>query len=492
MDYLDHKKEIRQRIILFVGYALVGLAIIIATVVLWYQSYGYGVNKKGDVIQNGLTFFSSHPNPANIYLNGKPSNSTTNTRLSVAAGVYSIKLTRDGYYDWQRNIEVVGGDVQHFDYPLLFPKTVTTKNIQNLTSPPGIVTQSPDHRWLLIQSTPSLLQFNLYDLKNPDKAAVGVSLPASILAKATNSENWLLVEWATDNRHVVLRHNYDNKTEYILVDRDQPSLSINLNANLGINPTKLTLNDRKYDQYYIYDAATFSLARTSLKTPISSPVLQHVLAYKTYGNDTVLYVTDHGSAPGRVGLKLMVGNSTYQIRTLSAGSDYLLDLTKYGGVMYVVAGAASDNRVYVYRDPIRQLQSQPKLPAAFAHVLHVDKPNYVSFSSNAQFIVAENGNKFGVYDIENKAGYHYTTTQPLDSPQLHATWMDGHRLNYVSGGRLNVFDYDYLNLRSFVAQDANYLPAFSPNYKLVHTITAAPTAGQLSLSQTSLLAPADR
>ncbi len=118
MDYLDPKKRSRHTIILMVGYVLVGVAIVIGTLVLLYQAYGFGLNKNGKVIQNGLFFFSSQPHPAQIYVNGALKSVKTNTRLSLPAGVYEVTLRRDGYRDWRRTIALEGGSVEQFRLPL--------------------------------------------------------------------------------------------------------------------------------------------------------------------------------------------------------------------------------------------------------------------------------------------------------------------------------------------------------------------------------------
>lgn len=493
MDYLDPKKQFRHRIILFVGYILIAVAIVIAALILLYQAYGFGIGKNGTVIQNGLTFFSSTPNPASIYVNNKLESATTNTRLVLPEGIYHIKLTRTGYRDWQRTIELDGGSVEHFDYPFLFPKTLTNKKLQTYATAPGLMTQSPDKRWLLVEEPGSMTIFDVYDLKNPTKTPVDISLPANLVTKATSTENWQLSEWADDNQHVLLQHSYDGKAEFILLDRIHPEQSVNLNTTLAVNPTKLTLNNKKYDQYYIYDAATSALQTATLKTPaVVTPFLQHVLAYQSYGNNTMLYVTDSNAPKGEVWVKLRTGTTTYNIRKLPAGTGYLVDLTEYSGVMYVAAGDASGNKVYIFKDPVGQLSNQPNQAVTPIQVLHVPQPNYLSFSPNAQFIVAANGNHFGVYDIENEIGYNYTTPQQLDPPQASATWMDGDRLTLVSGGKLSVFDYDDTNQQTLVAASSSYIPAFAPDYKYVYELAPGATAGQLDLDQTSLLTTADR
>lgn len=490
MDYLDINKERRHNILLMAGYLLIGTAITIATLVLLYQAYGFGINRNGTVVQNGLIFFSSRPNPASIYTNGKLQDKTTNTRMTLPAGMYDVKLAREGYHDWQRKIEVTGGGVQHFDYPFLVPQKLDANELDSFDAAPGMITQSPDKRWLLVQHSASLTDLKIYDLKDEQRKTAGVKLPENLLSNGT-TESWEALEWADDNKHVLLQHNYDDKREFILVDRTQPTASVNLNRSLSINPTKLELNNRKYDRYYAYSAADSTLRSLRLEgSSEEEPIFQRVIAYKHYSDDTLLYVTDTGAPAGKVLVKLNSGAKTWNIRQFSAGSSYVVDLTKYSGDMYVAAGSAVDNKVYIYKDPVGQLDSGAKTPGP-VQVLHVDGVNFLSFSSSAQFIAAQNGNHFGVYDIENKAGYNYVTGDPLDPPQTHANWMDGNRLMYVSNGRLVMFDYDVQNWQVLGSSLPEYKAAFGPDFENLYLISPAAN-GRFALTETSLLSSADR
>jgi hypothetical protein len=221
-------------------------------------------------------------------------------------------------------------------------------------------------------------------------------------------------------------------------------------------------------------------------------LIQHVLAYQSYSTDTFLYFSDESAVAGKVTLKLLIGSTTTQLKTLPASPSYLVDLTKYSGDLYIVAGSSSENKVYIFKDPVGQLSGSQKHALVPSQVLHVNQPNYVSFSNNAQFIVAENGQQFGVYDIENDKGYNYSSEQVLDAPQAHASWMDGDRLLITSGGSLVAFDYDHTNQRTLVGNNPAYLPAFAPDFKYLYSLAPSATAGQTVLDQTSLLAPADR
>lgn len=490
MDYLDPKKQTRQSALLFTGYFLIGLAILIGTFILVYQAYGFGVSRDGQVVQSGLVFFSSKPNPANIYLNGKLNKDQTNTRVVLPENIYSVQITRDGYRDWKREIGVEGGSVRHYDYPFLFPTTLETKNLYPLIGTPSIATQSPDKRWLLIQLPGPGLKFSAYDLKNIKTPPVELTVPSTAFTRTLTADNWQFSEWADDNNHFVLIHQFDGKKEFVLVERKDPAKAVNLSKNINHKFSELTLADKKYDQYFLYDNTILSLKRTSLNSTAIKEVLTKAYAYKTYGNDSFLFVTDDPKQPGKVKYVLKIKDKEYALKTVSPDSGYLLDLTKYSDKLFVVIGAVNGDKVYVYKDPVASFGGTDSKPLAPVQVFHIAKPNYVKFSSSAQFVLAQNGNQFAIYDAENDKGFKYNSKQPIDAPQQHATWMDGNRLMYVSGGRVFVFDYDFNNRQFLSPAASGYEPFFSSDYKFLYTIS--PVNAQLYLTQTSMLTKADQ
>jgi hypothetical protein len=492
MDYLDLKKQLHNRILLFTGYVLIAVAIVFAAIALLYQASGVGIDKNGKVIQNGLVLISSKPSGSDIYLNGTLYKDKTNTRLFVPVGDYDVQIKRNGYHSWRRTIDVNGSVVQHFSYPFLIPNKLTTSIIQPYAAAPGLSTQSPDRRWLVTQRTASLTDFDIYDLKDFSKLAVPASLPATLLAPATGAQNLQAVSWADDNRHVLLLHTYDDKTEYILFDRSSPADSVNLNTTLKISPTQLTLQDRKFDKYYIYSATESTVRSLTLNNATPLLRLEHVLAFQSYKDDTFLYVTNAGAKKGEVLVKLLIADKSYTIRSLPADTTYVLDMAGYSGKFYVVAGATSENKVFIYTDPVGQM-SRLNIPLPVQpKVLAIANPNYLHFSDTAQFVMAENGNQFAVYDLESLDTFTYAASSPLDVPQTHASWMDGDRIIYVSGGKLVMFDYDHLNQQVLTANNPAYLPYFDPDFAFVAQLATDPTTGKTNLTRTSLRTPADQ
>lgn len=488
MDFLDPAKKRVQKIRLLVGYVFITILILLAATVLLYQAYGYGFGKNGQVIQNGLVFVNSVPSGADIYLSGASAGAKTNARLVLPAGQYTLKLQLNGYRDWVRSLGVEGGSVERFDYPFLFPAKLATTTYANA---PGLVAQSLDRRWLLVAQTGSFTDFDLYDLSNHTQPATTISLPAGLLTAppAGGTQSWQLVAWASDNRHVLLLHNYTGGSEYILLDRQTPAASLNLTRTLNLSASaRLSLSNRRYDYYFVYDSVAATLGSTNLTDTAIAPLLTHVLDFQTYNTGTILYATDAGAPAGKALIELSQNGKNYQLQTVSAGSQYLLDLTDYNGAQYIVLGAAADGRVYVYENPLADLAVSPPQPLVPAAILRVSGPDFEAFSASARFIMVENGSSFAVYDSLNAKTYSYHLNVPID-PGEHAVWMDGNRLILTSAGKLVVFDYDDANQQTLNAAEPDSLPYFDPKYQYLYNLAPAAIAPQVVLDSTALTVP---
>lgn len=498
MDFLDPKKQRAHMVRLIVGYVLIGLAILIATSILLYRANGFGLGKDGEVVQNGLVFIASQPDGADIYINDKLYKDRTGARLQMTEGDYTIEVKKQDYRDWRRAITVEGGSVSRYDYPLLIPKTLTPTPVKSYTASPAFATQSPDRRWILVSQPGTPLGFDVYDVRDAKQVGANlrsITLPAGITTAGVENQGWKLTEWSTDNRHVILEHTFEGGMEYVLVDHEEPDRSLNLTKTLGLGAGQvLTLNDKKFDKYYLYDPETKTVSTASVADGAThTPVLAGVLGFKSYSDNILLYATDAGATPGTVVTMLKDGDTTYKIREIGPNGPFLLDLARYDGDWYVVVGASSDNKTYVFKNPQAVRKTGKVKNLVPVRVLRVTAPNYLAFSSNTRFIMAENGTSFAVYDAETDKSYTYATSPPLDAGIVHATWMDGHRLTYVSGGKSIIFDYDNINQQTLVAAHPAYLPFFDRDYRYVYTLTPpAAATGQSIFTSTALLTEKDR
>lgn len=470
MDFLDPKKRRAHNIRLMLGYCLVGLALLLASTLLLFTAFGYGINRStGEVIQNGLLFVDAHPEQARITLNGQDKGDTDG-RFVLEAGSYTLELRRDGYRDWKRQFTLEGGNIVRLVYPFLFPEKLTSKDIVAYNAAPDMVSSSPDRRWIVSHVPDALTTLQITDTGNKQLPTTSISLAPTLFGTHTGTQTLEAVEWSTDNKHLLVKFNFDGGYDYLILDREKPEESLSVSQTFGKAFTKVTLRDKASDQLYLYDGngGVLISGRTGDKT--TAPVVSGVTNFWPYKNNTILYATNTDAPAEKSIIKLKEGASTYTIREVMRADKVLLNMAEFDGDTYVVTGSVADGKVYVYKNPVATLKDNSKKVLLHTLLMKLDNPEFLTFSANTRFIAIQSAAKFDVYDLETKNQYKYDTALKL-APAQKASWMDGHRLMLVSEGKMNVFDYDGTNKQTLVNASAAFIPAFDRDYNQLFTVS---------------------
>ncbi len=116
------------------------LFIIISSLSLvWAKGYTVDI-ADGSIYKRGVILLRSNPDNAVITVNGEITPSRTTARLKLRAGTYDIKVSKDGYRDWEQQITVEAGRAvvaEHILLPARKPQTTTiaspvsTKTVAN-------------------------------------------------------------------------------------------------------------------------------------------------------------------------------------------------------------------------------------------------------------------------------------------------------------------------------------------------------------------------
>ena len=486
MDFLDPKKRRSRNIRLMIGYFLMAIALLLASILLLYAAFGYGINRStGEVTQNGLVFVDAHPEQATMYLNGV-NKGGTDGRFVLEAGTYNMELKRDKYRSWQRDFTLDGGNIVRLVYPFLFPETLSSRDILAYNTTPDLVSSSPDRKWILSHSPSALTTFQLTDASDKELPTTTFAIPASILGTRSGAQTMKVVEWSTDNRHILVQYTFDGGYDYLVIDRQAPEQSISVSQTINSPFVSVTLKDKKFDQLYIHQSVGGQLISANTKDKTTTPVAANVLQFWPHKDNTILYATVDAVSADKALIKLKEGQTTYSIREVVRHDLYMLNMAEFDGDTYVITGSAADGKVYVYKNPIDFLKKNTDGPLVQIALLRVDNPNQAIFSANTRFIAVQGGSTFAVYDFETEQQYKYDTKLPV-AAGYKATWMDGHRLMMVSEGKMNVFDYDNLNRQSLVATGPDFVPLFDRDFNQLFTVSPSKAdATKLTLLRTDL------
>lgn len=489
MDFLDPRKRRLQNIRLMIGYSLMAIAVGLTTIIFIYTASGYGINTKtGELIQNGLLFIDSKPPGASIYLNNQLQSNTTSARLVLPSGNYDLVIKKIGYRDWSRKFTLNEHSIARFVYPFLFPTVLASQHLKVYSVEPQVIAQSPDKRWVLVKTPPTdpkNIIFDMYDTSKLDQPPLPIALPPTLLSSSGIADTFEAIEWAADNNHLLLEHNYQGGSEFIIFSRTDPATSINIDRIFNTAPTNVSLRNKKIDQLYIYNQADSSLSLGDVNTSTLQPLLTHVLAYKSYGSDLLSYVTSQNADVGQVIARIWENGKTYPLHTFAIGNKYFLDAAHFQGHWYYVAGSDSADRINIYKDPLSGLKNPATAKAVPLIALQGSGVGSMTFSDNSRFIEAQAGQKFGIYDIETQSRYQYTLSAPI-SGEMH--WMDGHRLIGRSDGSILAIDYDATNQQVLIPLISDNI-YFDKNYNQLLSLVAVD--GGVALQRTDLRAGVD-
>lgn len=495
MDYLDPKKKKAKRIRLMIMYALLGIAISIATVVFVFLANGYYIDRKtGDVIQNGLIYIDSKPESATIHLNGVQQRGSTDARLVVPEGTYDIELRRDGYFAWKRNLRLEGGSLRRLTYARLIPEILDSEQALTFPSMPTAVSQSNDKRWMVAAFDDKPLVMQAVDLNSATPQLVEVPLPLDIITQKPGG-TWKFIEWADDHRTFLASYSSSSGAEYVLIDRTNPAAAINVTKTFAAQKvTAVSMRNRKNDQQFLYAADGGVLYKANAKTGEITEYLRGVTDYTAYGDDAVLYVTEKDAKAGTVKAILRKGDKDYTLREIKKDSKYLLEMAKLGNSLVMGIGSAAEGRVLVYDDPIHALSQNDfsTIPVPTT-VLKVDSPQELTISADSSVILARSGKNYASHEFEEDRTYVFTLDPEVSATQ-EIRWMDGrHFMIGSDDSKQYISDYDGSNLHQLSSSQPGLGSIFDAPIDRQFTFqSASADAPQPKMMRTFMRAKKDR
>lgn len=126
-----------------VSTVIISLLVIIGTVITILYAQGYRLGDTGNAIllkETGLLSLTSKPEGARVLINGNLTTATDDT-INLDEGTYEVRVEKDGYFPWIKNVDIKKGVVSNFQIRL-FPSTpeldpITRSGIQNPTVDPS-------------------------------------------------------------------------------------------------------------------------------------------------------------------------------------------------------------------------------------------------------------------------------------------------------------------------------------------------------------------
>jgi hypothetical protein len=299
---------------------LVSTLVVFGTYFISILARGYQVNlKNGSLQATGIISANSKPKGASVYLNDRLVTATDDT-LNLTPGDYQIKIVKDGYLPWQKNVQikkelVYQTETQLFrSVPDLKPITVT-----GAINP----TISPDFTKIVfsVASASATKDNGLYLIELTDNP-INISRNTPRLI----STNYPNVDWSkftfsfSPNSRQVLAFNKTTNINYLL-NIDNQITSNNLSdVTTRLNLIKEDWNNQK--QQLI--ASKLDQVPKALQTLVSTDSAQSI---SVTADDKVLYLAKvDGNLPDHIITPPPTQSTQTQSRNIKKGNYYVYDI----------------------------------------------------------------------------------------------------------------------------------------------------------------------
>ncbi|HEY8886638.1 MAG TPA: PEGA domain-containing protein [Candidatus Microsaccharimonas sp.] len=474
------KRQLLIRRIITYTIMFLSVVVIVAGTILFIL--GYRVDSdKGRLEQGALVQFDSKPSGADVAIDGKSINSNTPSKQTVVAGKHQFVVNKSGYESWSKTLNVKAGTLEWLDYLLLVPKNLQTESVANYTSVYG-EKASPDYKWLIVQGKADTPSFQLVDLRSQQVKSTTISLPTTLYTDATTAgvtHSFTMESWDKDGRYVIVKHTFNNKSEYIVVDTQDVATSVNVSTLLSISLSELKFSGTSGSALYGLTDGTIRKLDLSNAT-ISRGLVSNVKDFNLFDNTIVTYTgTDPSNAAHQVAGIYREGDElSHVLRTVNDLTTPLtIAATQYHSDDYIAISEGLKVTVLKGRYPASTDTANASLKS-YDELKVSSNIDTTQFSVDGDHLVVQSGLNFVSYEVEYMRQTSATIATAEVTPHT-LQWLDDAYLWAVYDGHLSIREFDGNNAHVIMTMEPGFDATLSQNGKYLYGIAKSGAGYQL-------------
>lgn len=297
---------------------LIGATII---VVYYGKGYRFGFDKgKLEFAGTGLFVATSNPDGAEVFVNGHLTTATDST-VNLAPGEYDIKISKEGYFSWQKKIKVQKEVVTKVN-ALLFPITPKLEGITAIGIDRPIIDPSQTRLAYTVASQ-AARKNGIYVVDMTSKPILTLQSASNQIADDT-IDNFSLsrLSWSPDGKEILAS---------ISATPDSNSATTYLLSANGFNqtPRDVTTTLTQTQSTWLREKQEKENSRlATLKAELKQTIQQNfsILAW-SYDDSKILYqASQSATIPIIINPRLIGTNSTEDARDIKKDSLYVYDI----------------------------------------------------------------------------------------------------------------------------------------------------------------------
>lgn len=338
---------------------------------------------------------------------------------------HAVLIKKDGYYDYQKNLEVKENLATKLEHVLLFKKDILFDNLINKTD---YFSVSPDvTKIILTLETKNKIQLNIFDTQDKSQK---ILFELSLSAKIQD------LKWSDNSQMVLLKTINSSKTEYFLLDTNKTQGVPQESALLALtylnkNSQQIYFNPQDPQELFFMENKKIYSAKNNK----ASAIISNAISYKISDNNIIWLSSE--------GFLLRSDISGKLIEKIT--SEGFAPNSKKTYEVYVVS-----SKIFLREnDALFMVESATKTLEKFK----IPITNYKLLASgDSQKLICFNDNKVYIYlfaepEKENTLLYGVPGAPPGSSSEKinNLFWLNNDYLIFQDGNKIIISEIDYRN-----------------------------------------------
>lgn len=460
----SEKLKRKQNFRVIISEFVMVMTVIIMVVILAFVVSGYWLNSDFKVERQGMLQVSSIPTGAELSIDGESSwMQRTNTSKILSSGEHTVVVSKDGYDNWTKTVNVSEGLLYRLQYPRLFLQNRTAETVLS-TKDFTLATISPARdKMLLIGNTTEWKVINLKDDKpTPKKINIAEVFSGISLADGATTglfqDEILTADWDSDGNHILFKVNHEGTPEWILLDVENVKNSVNLSRDFAATFSTVEILDNSAANLIAIQDGNLRKINVSSRA-ISSVLVSNVQSFDHFEDEVVFSAlnatsnialssaTDTAENSGQTTVKpYTIGvlnlNNKETASLTTAASPAKVAISKFYDEKYITVLENMELKLYKKTD----FELVKEFTLTFA-------PEKVKVGNDGEFIEFYAGAQFATFDFESLSIREWS----LENENFG--WLDNNMLYIVENGELIVYDFDGFNRRALSNNVSSQFPA---------------------------------
>lgn len=477
-----HTSKRRETALRFFTYGIMTFAVVAISVICILFVLGYRLNTSGQIEQQALLQFRSTPSSATVEIDGMQQSFRTPNKKTVPSGEHTVAMRLNGYRDWSKTFGIEAGSISWLNYARFVPTDITTDNVREFDALTGMV-PSPDKRWLAIvgdATSPKLTIADIRNEKQPRFSDINIPQDALKLEEGQKPGIFSIMEWDFGSRYLLVKHEVAGRADVIRVDRADAKNTKNISQQLKVGIEKAHFIGTSGNAFFALvdgDVRKIDLSGGTISRPFITKVNDFIL----YKSDTIAFTATRDDQA--VAGIYKDGDEELIVRTFEKDNQPVrATVSSYFSDTYLAI--SHGNTVEVLKNPQDDSESAGRVFAKF------DTPEsiqWLQFASSGRFVVAQHGNTFTTYDLEEDKEFTTTLAEGEGDIKKRLHWLDDYYVWTDVGGSFRMVEFDGGNQQVLNTVEPGFGATLSQNGERLFTVNKSEDSSKMILQSTHMV-----